>query len=263
MTAVPFDVAHARARRAIPAYFRGRVAAPADRALRAHLPGCASCRHLYQRHLVLAHLDPRALSAEQRIAAVLGIGPARRWRWGRWLATLTVPVAVAAAALVVIPRHPPRVDGEGAFAARGLPPAARQPSFWTYRIRAAGTPELANRALGAADELAFAYSNPGGKRFLMIFGVDEHRHVYWFHPAWRPGQASPLAIPASQGPGPFELDEAIHHDLDAHRLTVYAAFSEWPLDAAAVEAGVRRSSGDGLTLGNDVVVVRRGFDVLP
>ncbi len=265
MNTIPWSPAHARSRRAIAAYFCGRAAPPAERAMRAHLADCASCQRLYDRHLILAHLDPRALSAQDRIAASLGFRSRPARRWGRWIGGLVVPVA-AAAAFALLPRQHLQTDRADPFGARGVESStARAPSFWMYRIGRAGAPKLADRTIGAADELAFAYSNPGSKRFLMIFGVDEHRHVYWFHPSWSEGQAPPLAITASAGPGPHELQEAIHHDVDARRLEVYAAFSERQLDASIVEANVRRARDVETlpALGDDVVMIRRAFDVSP
>jgi hypothetical protein len=155
-----------------------------------------------------------------------------------------------------------------AFTARGAAHGnVDGPSFWTYRIDAAGVPKLVEpaSAVGARDELAFAYSNPTSKPYLMIFGVDEHRHVYWFHPAWPAGHAGPTAVRAAAGPGPHELPDAIRHAMDGRRLDVYAVFSEQTIDAAAVEHHLRASTDANFlsSLGRGIVTTRRTFEVLP
>ena len=129
------------------------------------------------------------------------------------------------------------------------------------------TQDATARALHpGADDLAFAYSNPVGKRFLMVFGVDEHRHVYWFHPTWPVGQPAPVAVRAVEGPGPHELPGAIHHALDGRRLSVYAAFSDRALGARTVEEaviGLPAATGGLPSLGEGVVVVERTYEVAP
>jgi hypothetical protein len=143
--------------------------------------------------------------------------------------------------------------------------SASQPLFWTYRILPVGAPALADRTFNARDELAFAYSNRGGLPYLMLFGVDEHRHVYWFHPGWPSGTPAPRAIRAAVGPGPHELSEAIRHSLDGRRLTIYAVSSSRPLDAQFIESTVRRA-GDldapGL-FGPEARWSRRAYEVTP
>ena len=60
----------------VDAHFAGRIAPVRERRMREHLPGCASCSRYYEKHLVLASLDPRAPSAQERMAVGLGIAPA-------------------------------------------------------------------------------------------------------------------------------------------------------------------------------------------
>jgi hypothetical protein len=260
------------------AHFAGRISPEAESTMRAHLLTCPACKAHYQRHLTLAQLDPRALPASDRIARGLGFGlrasGGRRWR-ARLFGWLTVPaVAVAVAVLVILPGRKPEggVDSLPAgkasadFAARGTGSSvARAGGFWTYRVSPEGTSHLAGQAIRRGDELAFAYSNPLGKPFLMIFGVDEHRHVYWFHPAWAAGQPAPAAVRVVEGPGPHELPGAIHQPLDGQRLTVYAAFSDVALRASAVEAALGPSAAsDGLSaLHESLRVIGRTYEVQP
>lgn len=262
--------ARAGFRAAIADHFAGRGSPGGQATLRAHLLGCADCDALYRRHLMLARLDPRALPAIERLGRGLGFrsdGPTRRWRG--WALGLCVPAA--ALLLVLVPRRHhgegqsgrPAV-GEGAFATRG---AGNVPStFWAYRLASDGTPRLAEDAIGRADELAFAYANPAARPFLMIFGVDEHRHVYWFHPGWPVGTPAPQALTAQPGPGPHELPEAIRQPFDGGKLRVFAAFGERPFDAKTVEDAVRTGDhGDpSRALGaSGVAVIARTFEVTP
>ena len=46
--------------------------------LRQHLTACAPCRNLYERHLLVAQLDPAAPAARQRLARGLGLCEGRR-----------------------------------------------------------------------------------------------------------------------------------------------------------------------------------------
>lgn len=98
-----------------------------------------------------------------------------------------------------------------------------------------------DQTLSERNELAFAYSNPTGLPYLMIFGVDEHRHVYWFHPGWARGTPPPAAVRAAPGVGPHELADAVHHDFDGRSLAVYLVSSRQPLDAQFIEDAIRRA----------------------
>jgi hypothetical protein len=255
---------------AIADHFAGRGTPAAEAALRAHLLECAACDARYRRHLLLARLDPRALPAAERLGRGLGFSgrrPAARPGW--WALRLCVPAA-AILLFVLIPHRRGAPGGAGPaapgeeLAARGRAPGA--PSFWTYRLGGDGVPRLADRTIGRADEVAFAYSNAAGKPFLMIFGVDEHRHVYWFHPDWRPGTPAPGALEAHAGPGPYELPEAIRQPFDGARLRLFAAFGERRFDAAMVQAAVRGApDGDptrALEAGG-VAVLERTIEVKP
>jgi len=255
---------------AIADHFAGRDSVAAAATLRAHLLGCADCDARYRRHLLLARLDPRALPAQERLGRGLGFcrqGLATRWPRS-WALGLFVPAA-AALALVLAPRHhgdprSGRTPEPSAFAARGA--AKGVSSFWAYRLDPDGAPRLADQAIGRTDEVAFAYANAAGRPFLMIFGVDEHRHVYWFQPGWSSGTPAPQALRAEVGPGPHELPDAIRQPFDGGRLRVYAAFADRRFDAAAVEDAVRAAAnGDPSQALRErgMTVVERTFQVTP
>ncbi len=46
------------------AHFEGRIRAADERTLREHLRECAGCSELYERHMLLHSLDPKALAAK-------------------------------------------------------------------------------------------------------------------------------------------------------------------------------------------------------
>jgi hypothetical protein len=290
----------------IAAHFRGRGSPRTEPAMRAHLNTCAGCTRLYERHLLLARLDPRAPSPRERIGRALGFrvgrsaGGAERapmrvsrrhmpsepeswWRFGKFrpaAAWLSLTAGVAGLALWARSAGFPQGSGSASrapsnvqqpssdFSARGASPRSGDrvslaPRFWTYRIPPAGAPSLVDGTVADRDELAFAYSNPTGLPYLMIFGVDEHRHVYWFHPGWAKGAPPPSAVRAAAGPGPHELPEAVRHDFDGRNLTVYLLSSRQALDARFVEETVRRAADLNApqVFGPDIVWSRRSFEV--
>ncbi len=263
---------HQTARAAISAHFAGRISPAAEAGMRAHLPTCAECRDCYRRHHLLARLDPAAPPAQERIARALGFGARRAPGRARWLAfSLPLAGAVAAALLVWAPAERSRGDHAVAEApvarAGGMTAGSR---LFIYRFDAgsgARAPQLVDRSVRGGDELAFAYSNPAGRRYVAIFGVDDQRRVYWFHPAWPVGAPAPRAIAAAAGPGPHELPEAIHHDVAGRRLTIRAAFADRALAVGDIEAAVQSAGADSgalaSRLGPDVVVTERVLDVRP
>ena len=246
----------ARFRRAVAAHFAGRIDPRDESALRIHLIDCAACRRLYRRALVLSEADPRALPARERLARGLGLRgaaapaggiAARHWSW------LLLP-ALGAIVLVAIgvtgPAPAPRGSGSAALLA--------------YRIPAHGTPMAVDKTIDRSDELAFAYANPGAWPYLMVFAIDEHGHVYWYHPVWRVGAPPPVAVAARRGLGPFELPSATRHPFDGRRLTVYAVFAREPIGVEQIERAARTAGRpDGLQLPSGLQIVRRELEVSP
>ncbi|HEY4392523.1 MAG TPA: hypothetical protein VGP64_00600 [Polyangia bacterium] len=226
--------------------------------MRAHLPGCSACREHYDRHLALARLDPCAPSPEERLARGLGLAAGRRPVVGWRLAGLAAAGAVAAAVMML-----PRIGHERdlGFATRGGAGAGR-PELLVYRVPTpTSAPRPAGEVMAPTDELAFAYRNPIGKRRLMIFGVDEHRHVYWYHPAWSRAEENPTGIPISGAPGTHELPDAVTQPLDGENLSIHALFSDQALTVRQIEQAVaQRGSGggnrDGLAVPGAVDLVR-------
>ena len=265
---------HERAIRSIDRHFRrfGGGLAPSDEAeLRAHLPGCAACGRRYERHLLYGRLARDARPAKERLARGLGlrVQPARR-RWSVRAVVTGAAGAMAAATLVVLvlgggrllaPGSPARGPATPEVAARGRVTADdAAPVLFVYRMVPGAPPALAEGRLRRDDELAFAYSNPGGKRYLWIFGVDEHRHVYWYYPAWPVGTPAPAPFAAHTGVGPLELPDAVRHPLDGGRVDVYAVVSDEAHGVADIEARV--AAGGPFELAG-AAHVRRTFEVEP
>jgi hypothetical protein len=271
MTSAVSPDEHHAARAAIGAHFAGRASPATETTMRAHLAGCSDCRGLYRRHHLLSRIDPAAVSAEERIGRALGFQPRRapsfgfRSRLRDWVRTLAFPVAataVAAIAVLVVVR--PGTDV--APVARGPSAVTAQvPHLLVYRFApGARAPELIRGSMRSGDELAFAYTNPAGRRYVAIFGVDEQRRVYWFHPAWRAGAPAPAALPAAAGPGPHELPEAIQHAIAGRRLALHALFADRAVGVDEIEAAVHTGAAGGALasrLGGDVAIIERDVDV--
>src|SRR3954470_3167175 len=98
---------HRQARRAIAAHFSARSAlgdgAAEEQAMRAHLPVCADCHAVYERHMLFARLTPAAASPEDRLAHSLGFRPAPRGaRAARFQLGLPALLGAAFAAALIV-----------------------------------------------------------------------------------------------------------------------------------------------------------------
>jgi hypothetical protein len=255
----------------IDAHFAGRGARGPEAELREHLFGCQSCRRYYAHCQQLSEFDPGAPTAKQRIGAALGLSAPRQRGVNPWLPGL-LAVAVAALLLVVVisigrwSRPPARTARSGAgaagFMARGGPKTAKlspaAPQLQVYLVRGKGRPTAATAQLPARPELAFAYANPGRYRYLLLFGIDEHKQVYWFYPAWQDAKKNPAATPIAAGAEVRELSHAVTHRYRGRRLTLVAVFSNTRSRARDVERQLTaRPAGGALWTGPGAVLVRR------
>jgi hypothetical protein len=222
--------------RLVDRHFALRIRPREERALREHLSGCQACAERYERHLALAPLDPRAPEAKSRLAVGLGLQPRRAPR--------TVPILAAATACAllagIVLLRP--AGGGGRYAARG----GAASRLLIYRVPAGAAPTPVADRIARSDELAFAYENGAKRRHLLVFGVDEHRHVYWYHPAWDDAAADPVAVGISIAGGVHELPEAIGHAYDGSELVLYALFTDEALSVRTVEQWISTTEpGDG------------------
>jgi hypothetical protein len=227
-------------------HFAGTISPDAEHAMRAHIPACDSCRDLYRRHLLLARLDPKALRSDERIARGLGL------RTGPKVVAMRLGLmtAAAAAAALLLRVHP----GASGFSARGNveappPPASR---VLVYDVRRGLPPAPAGDVLQNGDELAFAYENGAAKRRLAVFGVDEHGHVYWFHPAWTREADDPAAIPIESDDKRHELPEAVLQRFDGRHLEIRSVFVDEPVTVRQIEALLRQNPRGVLPLAGAV-----------
>jgi hypothetical protein len=222
-------------------HFAGRISPRDERHLREHVGGCAECRAYYERQLLLAEMDrERAIAPEDRLAVGLGLANARRPAH----APLFGALAVAAAAAVVAVAAPTLWPRHGEFASRGAVKQTPEAELYVYRIGRGRSPERADGTpMGRSDELAFAYTNRAGWPYLLVFGADEHGHVYWYHPAWRNADETPRAVAIQTGPEGHELPDATSHDLDGERLHVFGLFSRTPLTTREVEERLEAHPG--------------------
>ncbi len=229
--------------RLVERHFTGRIHPADERLLREHLPSCAGCRRLYERHLVLARLDPTAPSAEERLARGLGVRRAPR----AWLPF--AGLATAAVAVMIFMVVQPGADSLGGYAARGhgADVGSNAAQLQVFRLRAGGPAEPVAGFVHASDELAFAYANPGGQGYLMVFAVDDTGAIYWYVPAWTEPSSNPRSLAIAPGAGLHEVGEAVTHQLGGRRVTVHALFTGTALGAQEVERLLARAPG-GLSL---------------
>jgi hypothetical protein len=220
---------HERTRADVDAHFAARIDRASETRMREHLSDCDECATYYDQHALLAELDPKAPSREARLLSALGVAPSRERRVPAWAFGGGFAVAACALLLIlVIPREAPVEEG--------------------FTPRGAGTADLIVRRIDGTHsrpvgqtiprnaELAFGYLNPTGRGQLLVFGVDEHRHVYWYHPTWTRAEDSPRAVPIEKTADALELKAATRHDLDGERLTLYGVFTDKALTVQEVEA---------------------------
>jgi hypothetical protein len=223
----------------VDAHFRGRISPAQEQAMREHMLHCEDCREHYKRMLLLANLDPKCLDSRARLAR--GLGVANR-------PYMLKPMALVAAAsvvmifLVIWYGNTGPTDNDG-FAARGEDGHGEAARLWIYRVPPGKPSVLANNEVDANDELAFAYENSEGKKYLLVFGIDEHHNVYWYHPEWRVSTDDPQAISVSREQGVHELPEAIRHTLKGDKLKIFGIFTDRPLTVRQVEDVVREAGG--------------------
>jgi hypothetical protein len=231
----------------VDAHFAGRISPAEEAEMRRHLlEGCAACNFRYTRLAMVAKVQPGASKAQDRIAAGLGFGrPATPSRL-----PLVFGLAAAAAVLAIVFLARGREDR---FATRG--PALPAADLRIFQVRPGARSVPVAKRIAATDELAFAYRNGTGKRYLFIFGVDEHRHVYWFWPAWKSAAERP-APPVTMSDGAFhEIENAVRHTYDGQRLEIYGLFTNRAWQVPELDAIVALSI-DRLVSADSILTLR-------
>jgi hypothetical protein len=234
---------HRRERRLIDAHFEGQSSPRVERNMRGHLVGCADCRAYYDRRLLLADVNPKtAILPRDRLAAGLGfrIGPDhRRVDRRRW--AVAAPMVLAClVAVVAIGRR----DRGPEWQTRGH--HAQTSQLLAYEVSSGGASRQASEQIGSDSGLAFAYANIAHKGHLLVFAVDETRHVYWYHPAWNDAASDPTAIPIEADEAVHEIPQSVFHKFRGHHLEVFGAFVDSPLSVRQVEAAIARAPVDAV-----------------
>jgi hypothetical protein len=241
-------MSHDDARAAIAAHFDGGNDAGVEHAMFTHLADCDRCRAVYERRAALNALDPEGLSREQRI--LRGLRGARRPRVSsltRWSAVAVVAAAATIVFAVVSEQEPDSTEVPG-VQVRGGNVNEAQPTLGVYRIAAAGS-ELVGEQLHADDALAFAYTNPAGAAYLMVFVRASDGAVHWYYPTWTEPEDSPSAVSIVAAEKPHELGDAIRHRLPTGTLDLFAIFADEPLTVGQIEVALESlSPGETLEL---------------
>lgn len=227
-------------------HFAGATTPTAEHRMRQHLIGCKECQGLYRRHLLLARLDPAAPSAEDRLGAGLGVRP--RPRVAKPLFVASMSLALASLLFFVV-----RPSGDG-FSSRG---AADRVQLFAYRT-SGGAPARVGSQVSRTDELSFAYVNLAAKKHLLIYAVDEHGAVYWYHPEWKRADEDPRAVAAESGTAVHELPEAVRHSFSGKKLVVWGVFTDEPLSVRQVETRLQKGAAF-----SDALVVKLPLEVVP
>jgi hypothetical protein len=221
----------------VDAHFARTITPEEERELRAHLDACNACHSRYRRRQLLAKLDPEAPSTEARLAHGLGLAvdtPAKKER-GNVVALRTFAVAAVVALAAMMLFRVTTKSADDGFTPRGPGSNGATSSVQIVRATKGSEPSLVDGSIRADDELAFAYDNAKQKPYLLVFGVDEHGHVYWYHPAWTNAADDPAAIRIDANGGRHELREAVAHDLDGQTLEIHALFTDRPVTVREVE----------------------------
>jgi hypothetical protein len=224
--------------RAIDDHFSGQLRPSGEEAMRAHLPGCTSCRERYARHLLLARLTPSSPSAKERLGRANGLSPRPL------LPRIVFPALAAAAAAILAVAFIPGVGGaSNEFQPRGGA-VAEGSRLRVFRVEAGGNTVPVGAEIRRDDELAFAYQS-SGKAYLAVFAVDEHQHVYWYFPRWEHAEENPTAVAIESGGQLHALPEAVSHALDGTRLTVHGWFLDRPVSVREIEGWVSQGQAPG------------------
>lgn len=258
---------HAICHAAIEAHFVGRISPDKEREMREHLAQCGACTRRYERRLLLAELDPSALDARERIGRGLGIlRPARPVR--PLVGAMMAAAALCGLAAIMRPASLTPYSPTRELMARGSPQPEQTASLEVYHAQPGSSFEVAGDSIRASDELAFAYTNQAAYPFLAVCAVDEHGHVYWYHPAWTSIAEDPDSVRIEGGRVVRELPEAISHELDGRKIHVVGAFSARPLHVREVERVLAATEGRSLEAAfseafGRVSVVERTYRVDP
>jgi len=194
----------------------------------------------------------------RRLANGRGSQPGtRRMHW--WSPRVFAVAAAAAVLAVVLPtvllRPRQTVTGpENEYRAKSALPVYDARSRWiavnAFRLSGEAAPEPLHDVLHKDDGLLFSYTNLGPEPFsyLMIFGIDEGRHVYWYYPAFLDARDNPKGTEIEKGGSRVGLQEVIAHPYREGMLRLFGLFSDRALSVSDIEQAARRGIRDAAGL---------------
>lgn len=221
-------------------HFAGDLEKSKEQAMRKHLPECASCRKYYERHMMLADLDPKALLPEERLEKALGLK--RKFRMPPFLLPATAMTVVAIVLIVLFVKPINFSLKSSGFAFRGETlTQTLSPHVWVFRMQKNNKPMPVENEIMREDELAFAYDNPTKKPYFLIVGIDELQHIYWFQPPWVDPNQNPVAPTAKTLPGKHTIPLATSHAYEGNALAVYGFFVDRSWSVKEAEAQILKN----------------------
>jgi hypothetical protein len=233
----------------VDSHFAGRITPSAERRLRDHLDVCDACRAHYDRWLVLAEIDSEVLPRAARLAIGLGLrqpSPPSR------ASALALAFAAALGSLGIVFAWGHASPGALGRLCRAIPAPSSEAEFAVYKVGRGGAQSAllhADQEIAPNQPLGFAYAKAAGTKHLVIFGVDERRHVVWYRPAIAESSESLPLVPITDGALLHELSETFTQTLDEGTLQLFAVFTNREdLRLSEVETAVANAPS-ALTLG--------------
>ena len=254
--------------RELAAYAEGEVtASKAEELKEVFSKSPESTRRLVRVKTVIAHL--RDTSAVDGIDLLTGLKeqmsarrpslPESERNWWRAPRTVVLVAAVAAAA-VILPVVLERKDADTSskkkdeYRVKSASTRRVARSRWialnAFRLSGVTEPEPLRDILHIGDGLLFSYTNLGPEPFsyLMIFGVDGNRRVYWYYPAFLDARDNPKGIDIEKGASRAGLQEVIAHPYRVGPLTLFGLFSDKALSVFDIETAMQRGLADAAAL---------------
>lgn len=92
--------------------------------------------------------------------------------------------------------------------------------------------------------IAAAYEDRSALPFpyLMVFAVDQSGEVFWYYPEYDKNGPDQISIETLPVGGKISLPDEVTHDFSLGQIRFFGVFSKAPLNAALVEATVKRQS---------------------
>lgn len=197
---------------------------------------------------LLPGLLPR-LEAARRLGAQSSAEGRNMSRWMGFAAAAAIALLVSAGLLLTRSQESPAPEDE--FRVKSAAPERDTRSRWiafnAFRLSEKAQPEQVRDSLHPNDGLLFSYTNLGPKPFsyMMIFGMDDHRRVYWYYPAFLDAKDNPTSIPIDRDVSRAGLREVIAHPYAEGSLTLFALFSDNILSVSDIESAAAQGVKDG------------------